>query len=73
MELMDRQSKETQQAPLDYAIAQKVLPMLSGPADQLKPLLDGLADSCSSLTITSRKLRQMREAGDANGFYQYFV
>lgn len=71
--LMDRQSRETQQAPLDYAIAQKVLPMLSGPTDQLKPLLDGLADSCSSLTITSRKLRQMREAGDANGFYQYFV
>ena len=71
--LMDKSSKDSTLAPLDYAVSQKILPMLSGPADQLKTLFEGLTECCSTLTITSRKLKQMREAGEANGFYQYFV
>lgn len=72
-DLMDKSSKESQMAPLDYAVSQKILPMLSGPTDQLSDLMEGLIECCSSLTLTSRKLKQMRDAGDAYGFYQYFA
>ncbi len=72
-DLMDKSSKESQMAPLDYAVSQKILPMLSGPTDQLSDLMEGLIECCSSLTLTSRKLKQMRDTGDANGFYQYFA
>ena len=71
--LMETSSKESQMAPLDYAVSQKILPMLSGPSEQIEKVVKALGVSCASLTRTSEKLKQMHEMGEANGFYQYFA
>lgn len=71
--LMSIQSKDSQYAPLDYAFSQKVLPQLSGPAETVGPLIDELIDRCSELKVTKRHLDRMKDLGEDNGFYQYFV
>ncbi len=73
VDLMETSSKESQMAPLDYAVSQKILPMLSGPSEQMEKVVKALGVSCASLTRTSEKLKQMHDMGEANGFYQYFA
>lgn len=60
-------------APLDYAFSQKVLPQISGPIESMGPLIESLIEKSSDLEITRRRLNRMKEFGDNNGFYQYFI
>lgn len=71
--LMSLESKDSQFAPLDYAFSQKVLPQISGPSESIGPLVSDLLDKCSELKATKKQLDRMREFGENNGFYQYFV
>lgn len=71
--LMDTSSRDSQYAPLDYAVAQKVLPMLTGPEERVGGLLRELSSRFSSLTESKKKIDRMIEVGEGSGFYQYFA
>ena len=71
--LMDTSSNDCKFAPLDFAVSQKILPTISGPAERLEGFLDKLVEVVAPLPITSRHLKRMKNIGDLNGFYQYFV
>lgn len=59
--------------PVDYAIAQKVLPGISGPRELYEDLLDDLASVCSRLPHTQRIIEHMKSAGENSGYYQFFA
>lgn len=70
--VMDCSSAQTQYAPVDYAIAQKVLPVLSGTEERLGALLEELS-LVSNLPLTKARVDHMLEAGEDSGYYQYFA
>ena len=70
--IMDTSSAETTYAPVDYAVAQKILPQMSGPADRVKDLIEELRQ-ISGLPIVKTRLDHMVEAGTERGFYQFFA
>lgn len=72
-ELMKTDSRDSQFAPLDYAISQKVLPMISGPAEVVDGLILELENECSPLQITRSHLKRMMRQGEDSGFYQFFA
>ena len=71
--LMDTSGASGPFAPVDYAVAQKVLPQLSGPADKLAPLMDELAEACARLPRTTALIEDMQAAGETHGYYQFFA
>lgn len=71
--LMDIESKDDRYAPLDYAFSQKVLPLISGPAETVGELVMDLADKCSPLKTAKNQLERMKVFGEDSGFYQYFI
>lgn len=71
--LMKAQLTDNQFAPLDFAFSQKVLPLISGSREAIEPLVDALLKECRSLTLTTKHLERMREYGESNGYYQYFI
>lgn len=71
---MDRQSPEDRFAPLDYALAQKILPTINGTGNKYEKLVGDLLDECSSLPETKRHLERMKSIAEENmGFYQFFA
>ncbi|MDR3334511.1 MAG: AAA family ATPase [Treponema sp.] len=71
---MDMQTMETQFAPLDYAIAQKILPIINGIGDQYKTLLTTLKTVCDGMPLCLGHIERMLKAADENlGFYQFFA
>lgn len=70
-QLMDTSTAETTYAPVDYAVTQKVLPQLNGPAERLQGLLDELGQ-VGGLPLMSRRLERIVKVGEESGFYQYF-
>lgn len=70
--LMDTSTKDSKRAPVDFAVAQKVLPMIGGPRETTRPVIEGLAKACDGLTISSRLIERMRRNGEDSGFYQFF-
>ena len=58
-------------APVDFAVTQKILPLLSGTEDELKELLDDL-EKVSGLPIMKNRVEHMLEVGNDSGYYQYF-
>ena len=71
--LMKAQLTDNQFAPLDFAFSQKVLPLISGSREAIEPLVDALLKECRSLTLTTKHLERMKEYGESNGYYQYFI
>ena len=71
--LMKAQLTDNQFTPLDFAFSQKVLPLISGSREAIEPLVDALLKECRSLTLTTKHLERMREYGESNGYYQYFI
>ena len=71
--LMDTDSKDGQNAPLDFAVSQKILPLISGPAESCEVLIDELLQVCGKLERTKKQLDHMRKLGKESGFYQYFA
>lgn len=70
--LMDTSSADSTYAPVDYAVSQKILPLIFGPADRVEALVKGLY-AIDKLPLTKARLERMIEIGSASGFYQYFA
>ena len=71
--LMDRDSADTRLAPLDYAIAQKILPSIAGSAEQYDDYLHALDEQCANLPVTRERLRHILRVGSGSGYYQFFA
>lgn len=72
-DLMDTQTPGNRFAPLDYAVSQKILPIISGVGEQYKKLLTELQDECASLPSCSSHISRMIKAAEDMGFYQFFT
>lgn len=62
-------------APLDYAIAQKILPTINGNGERYSILISKLQESCTheSMPLCAKHIERMQRAGNADlGFYQFF-
>lgn len=71
--LMETGTADLRYAPLDYALMQKVLPMMAGPVEEVATLLKALGDRCADLPMTSEKVVSMLEMGEGSGFVQFFA
>ena len=72
--LMDTQTEETKFAPIDYAVAQKILPTINGTGENYKRLIEDLLQECENMPISQKHLRRMKEVAERNlGFYQFFA
>lgn len=69
--LMDKDSVQSAYSPVDYAVAQKILPQLSGTEDRVRGLLEKLG-TINGLPETKKRVERMLETGSENGYYQYF-
>lgn len=58
--------------PVDFAVSQKILPAVRGAESEARGLLEALKDM-PGLPRTSMHAQRMIEAGEANGFYQFFA
>ena len=70
--LMDMSTAETAYAPVDFAVSQKLLPSLNGPAERLEGLLGDLA-GIGGLGRTAGRIDHMLKVGQDSGYYQYFA
>ena len=73
---MDLSSNKTKFAPLDYALAQKILPTINGSGDNYKFLIDALLEECKieTMPISAKHLKRMQRVADKNlGYYQFFA
>jgi hypothetical protein len=72
---MDTVREETRFAPLDFAIAQKILPTINGTGEKYRNLVEKLLERCSGkLPLCTQHLSRIKEAADNNlGFYQFFT
>ena len=75
---MDTTTARTSLAPIDYAIAQKILPTINGYGESYKNLIEELrkqvAINENSMPLTYNHLERMKKAADENmDFYQFFA
>lgn len=73
---MKRDTPETRFAPLDYAIAQKILPTINGNGENLYSLFSQLKEECgeSNMPICSKIINRIQKKADDNmGYYQFFT
>lgn len=73
---MQKDTPETRYAPLDYAIAQKVLPTLNGVGDDFNLLFDKLQEECGNdnMPLCSKIIERMKKKANENmGYYQFFA
>lgn len=70
--LMDRSTAQSQYAPVDFAVAQKILPLLSGAEERLEGLLRDLGQ-VNGLPVVKGRVEHMLEVGNGSGYYQYFA
>ena len=70
--LMDTSSASTTYDPVDFAVAQKVLPQICGTEDRVRNLLDGLG-AITGLPKTKQRIEHILEVGGDSGFYQFFA
>ena len=72
---MSRSTPDTKYAPLDYAVAQKILPTINGTGDRYHFLVEELLKECTeqSMPLSARHLKRIARNGGADlGFYQFF-
>ncbi|MDR1301704.1 MAG: AAA family ATPase [Treponema sp.] len=71
---MDTQTQENRFAPLDYAVSQKILPIINGTGERYQNLLKGLKEECKSMPLCRNHIARILKAADENmGFYQFFA
>lgn len=73
---MQKDTPETRYAPLDYAIAQKILPTLNGAGDEYNLLFEKLQEECGndSMPLCSKIIERMKKKASENmGYYQFFA
>ena len=73
---MTRTTTATKFAPLDYAVAQKILPTINGSGERYRYLVTELMKECSEQTmpLCAQHLKRIERTGGAElGFYQFFA
>jgi hypothetical protein len=71
---MDTQTSENRFAPLDYAVSQKILPIINGTGERYQNLLKGLKEECKHMPLCHKHITRILKAADENmGFYQFFA
>lgn len=73
---MTRTTTATKFAPLDYAVAQKILPTINGSGERYRYLISELMKECSEQTmpLCAQHLKRIERTGGAElGFYQFFA
>ena len=71
---MDTRTSENRFAPLDYAVSQKILPIINGTGERYHNLLKGLKEECKSMPLCHHHITRILKAADENmGFYQFFA
>lgn len=73
---MQKDTPETRYAPLDYAIAQKILPTLNGVGEDYNLLFDKLQEECGNdnMPLCSKIIDRMKKKASENmGYYQFFA
>ena len=73
---MSRNSPTTRFAPLDYAVAQKILPTINGSGERYRILIEKLIAECGeqNMPLCARHLKRIQRTGGAElGFYQFFA
>ena len=70
-QVMNTASAQSAYSPVDFAVAQKILPQVSGTEDRVLELLERLV-SVNDLPETKKRVEHMLETGRENGYYQYF-
>jgi hypothetical protein len=72
---MEKESLTTRYAPLDFAVAQKLLPLINGTSSKYKKLVENLlCDFCGeSLPICTNILERIKKFGDETQYYQFFA
>ncbi len=73
VELMDTSSVDTRYDPIDFAIAQKILPTITGPMEVLGDLVEALSRACAPLKTSSRLIENIKRTGENSGYYQFFA
>jgi hypothetical protein len=69
---MDRD--ENRFTPLDYAVSQKILPIINGTGKHYQTLLTELREVCRMMPLCDYHIGRILNAADENmGFYQFFV
>jgi hypothetical protein len=59
---------------LDYAVSQKILPVINGTGKHYQSLLTELRDLCRTMPLCDYHIERILKAADENmGFYQFFV
>lgn len=72
---MKRDTPETRLAPLDFAIAQKILPTINGAGENYDKLIIQLQEECgeNNMPLCCNILKRMKKKADMNmGYYQFF-
>ncbi|MDR1324925.1 MAG: AAA family ATPase [Treponema sp.] len=71
---MDTKKPETRFAPLDYAVSQKILPIINGRGEQYRQLLVSLQKDCEQLPLCHEHIERMISAAKENmEYYQFFA
>jgi hypothetical protein len=71
---MDTKKPETRLAPLDYAVSQKILPIINGRGEQYRRLLLSLQKECEPLPLCHEHIERMISAAKENmEYYQFFA
>lgn len=73
---MQKDTPETRFAPLDYAIAQKILPTLNGIGENYDLLFEKLQEECGNgnMPLCSKIIERMKKKAKENmGYYQFFA
>jgi hypothetical protein len=71
---MKKDSPDTRFAPLDYAVAQKILPTINGYGELYKKLVEELINECAGMPLCLKYLNNIkRQAADNMGYYQFFI
>jgi hypothetical protein len=61
-------------APLDYAVSQKILPIINGTGKHYQTLLTELRETCRNMPLCEYHIARILKAAEENmGFYQFFA
>ena len=70
---MQKDTPDARFAPLDYAIAQKILPTINGTGDRYLKLIEDLLLECNGMPLCNKHLNRIKQVAAENmGFYQFF-
>lgn len=59
---------------VDYAVAQKILPLINGMGNDYQKLIEKLLNECDDMPLTNYHLQRIKRNADNNmGYYQFFA